>query len=97
MYLSQLLHRHHQCRPDKTAVVCNGRRLSYDELHGRVARRAGALKAAGVGHGDRVALLSQHSIETVEWMFACWWLGAVFSPPNVPWSAPEIVAALLDR
>ena len=96
MYLTQLLHRHLQCRPDKTALVCNGRRLSYAQLHRQVALRAGVLQAAGVKPGDRVALLSHHSIETVEWMFACWWIGAVFSPQNTRWSEPEIADALRD-
>lgn len=96
MYLTQLLHRHAQCQPNGTALVCGPQRRSYAELLARVPRLAATLRAHGVGAGDRVALLSAHSVETVELMFACWWLGAVFCPQNVRWSAAEITDALGD-
>src|SRR4029450_12585085 len=43
--------------PDRTALVCGPRRLSYRELERRVNRVVHALAARGVGAGGRVALL----------------------------------------
>mgnify|MGYP001030251931 FL=1 len=44
--------------------------------------RAGALAAAGVKKGDRVALLCANRIEFLDIMLGCGWLGAVAVPIN---------------
>ncbi len=44
-------------RPDATAVVMHGARLTYAELDASSNRLARTLKAAGCGQGDRVGLL----------------------------------------
>lgn len=95
-YLTQLLHRHAQCRPGVTAVVCAEQRRTYAQLHQRVARRAAKLRTLGVAPGDRVAMLSHHGVEAVELMFACWWTGAAFCPQNTRWSDAELLDALGD-
>ncbi|HTP16235.1 MAG TPA: AMP-binding protein, partial [Streptosporangiaceae bacterium] len=43
--------------PDKVAVIYGGRRLTYGELAAEAQRVARALRASGVGPGDRVAYL----------------------------------------
>ena len=96
MYLSQILHRNLQLHPDKAALLGNSERRTYRQLHEHAARLAGHLRSLGVGEGDRVALLSLNSIESVELMFAVWWIGAVFCPVNTRWSVPEIVDSLED-
>ena len=53
-------------RPGATALICGDDRLDYAGLHGRIERVASALAAAGVGRGDRVAMLAQASIAYVE-------------------------------
>ncbi len=45
----------------RTAVVDGERRFTYREMAGRCRRLAGALAAAGVGGGDRVAALCTNS------------------------------------
>jgi crotonobetaine/carnitine-CoA ligase len=47
------------------------------------ARWAGALAAAGVGAGDRVALICANRPEFLQVFFGCAWLGAVAVPINV--------------
>ncbi len=42
--------------PEKSALIFEGRTFSYRELNGLVNRLANALKALGVGKGDRVGL-----------------------------------------
>ena len=46
--------------PNKTAVVCQDQRFTYAQFGDRAARLAGALRAAGVKAGDRVAFLSMN-------------------------------------
>lgn len=51
--------------PDKTALVCDGRRLTYAEIEAHANRLAHALTAHGVGRGDRVAVYLPNSVEAV--------------------------------
>ena len=66
--------------PDKTALVCDGVRLSYRDLDVMANRCAHALRQLGVGRGDRVGIYLQNSIEFVVGMFATLKAGAVFVP-----------------
>ena len=71
-------------RDDKTAIVFRNewghqRQISYADLHGEVARLAQALKAGGVGVGDRVAGFMPNIPETVIAMLATTSLGATWS------------------
>ena len=96
MYLTQLLHRNLQRRPNGEALVCGSTRRTYAQLHDRVARLACHLKRIGVQRGDRVAVLSLNSVECAEIMLAAWWMGAIFCPVNTRWSASEIAASFDD-
>ncbi len=64
--------------PDKTALVCDGLRLSYAELEMAANRLAHALAAYGVRRGDRVAIHLDNCAETVVALFAALKAGAVF-------------------
>lgn len=71
-------------RDERTAFVFVGetaapRRMSYAELYHTVSRVAGALRAAGVGVGDRVAGYMPNMIETAVGMLAAAAVGAVWS------------------
>ncbi|HWG10807.1 MAG TPA: acetoacetate--CoA ligase [Rhodanobacteraceae bacterium] len=57
----------------------HAREISYAQLHVEVARVALALKAAGVGSGDRVAGFMPNTPETVIAMLATTSLGAIWS------------------
>jgi acetyl-CoA synthetase len=72
-------------RKDKAAILWEGepgdsRTLTYGELHRDVQRFANALKAHGVGRGDRVTIYMPLVPEIVVAMLACARLGA---PHNV--------------
>ena len=78
-------------RDPKAAAVTQGeRRFSYGELDGRVRRLAAALRAHGVGRGDRVALLSENRHEFVEIELAVALLGAIVACQNWRLAAAEI-------
>ncbi len=85
-------------RDSRPALIFAGedgsrRRFSYAELHDAVAAMAGALAAAGVGQGDRVAGYLPNLPETVIAMLAATSLGAVWSS-----CSPDFgVQGVLDR
>jgi crotonobetaine/carnitine-CoA ligase len=62
----------------------------YCDAPQAVARRAGALRAAGVARGDRVALMCGNRIEQLEIFLACGWIGAVAVPINTAAMGPQI-------
>jgi long-chain acyl-CoA synthetase len=64
--------------PDKTALVCRDRRLTYAEIDAMTNRLANALTASGVRRGDRVALYLDNSVEAVIGIFATLKAGGVF-------------------
>ncbi|MEU5878822.1 long-chain fatty acid--CoA ligase [Spirillospora sp. NPDC047279] len=82
--------------PDRVAVMFEGRRWTYRELHDRVVRLAHALRARGVGRGDRVAYLGTNHPSYLETLFAAGSLGAVFVPLNFRLTAPELAYNLAD-
>ena len=68
--------------PDKIALVCDGRRLSYRELDDMANRLAHALRDMGVRRGDRVGVFLNNSVEAVVSIFAALKAGGVFVPLN---------------
>ncbi|SAK51895.1 long-chain fatty acid--CoA ligase [Caballeronia hypogeia] len=96
MYLTNSLHRCLQQSPEKIATIFRGRQRRYDEFHDRVARLAGALKAAGMKENDRVGVLALNSDRFLEIVMAVWWGGGVLNPVNIRWSVPEVVYSLDD-
>ncbi|MDF2097399.1 propionyl-CoA synthetase [Aquibaculum arenosum] len=71
-------------------------RFTYRELRDRVAELAGALKARGVGVGDRVIIYMPMIPETVMAMLACARLGAVHSVVFGGFAAHELAKRIDD-
>ncbi|EHR50502.1 acyl-CoA synthetase (AMP-forming)/AMP-acid ligase II [Saccharomonospora marina XMU15] len=63
--------------PDRTAVICGDRRLTYAQLDERANRLAHHLAGNGVGKGDHIGVYSRNSIEMIETMFAAYKLRAI--------------------
>ncbi|MET9616463.1 acyl-CoA synthetase [Kitasatospora indigofera] len=82
--------------PGRTAVVHQDGELTYAQLHLRVLRLAHALRALGVGRGDRVAYLGPNHPAFLETLFATGALGAVFVPLNTRLAAAELAFNLGD-
>ncbi len=71
-------------RGDKVAVIFEGepgdvRKLTYRQLHQEVCQFANALKAQGIGRGDRVIIYMPLIPEAIVSMQACARIGAVHS------------------
>jgi fatty-acyl-CoA synthase len=85
-----------ELRPERTAVVCGDRRLSFAEFDARAARVACVLRDAGVGADDKVAIMCVNSPEYLETFFAAQKLGAVPVNVNYRYVGAEL-AYLLDN
>ena len=82
--------------PERTALVSDGARWTFRELHERVARTVGALTRHGFKAGDRIALLLPNEPDYVELVYACAWLGIIAIPLNTRLSPKEIDGVLAD-
>lgn len=82
--------------PNGEALVCDGQRITWDELNRSVNRLANGLLAQGVAPGDRVAFIMGNSAELVRLYYAVAKIGAV-SVPIMPRSvAREIRHIVTD-
>ena len=77
-------------------LVQGDRRLTYDEHNARVRRVAASFGELGVGHGDRVAILSANNVEWVVLWWAAAAIGAVVVPLNAWWKTDELEFGLRD-
>lgn len=101
MYVGDYLGRRALYTPDTLAVVDAGkmphRTFTYSEMNNRANRLATWLRdGAGVGKGDRVALLAHNGVEYLDAFFACGKLGAILAGLN--WRLhPNELSALMDK
>jgi acyl-CoA synthetase (AMP-forming)/AMP-acid ligase II len=93
--LADLLRRHALQRPGAPCLTYDDRTVDYGELEERSNRVAGALRLAGIGPGERVAIVARNSPVFYELVFGCAKAGAVFVPVNWRLSSQE-VAGILD-
>ncbi|OXM58041.1 acyl-CoA synthetase [Amycolatopsis thailandensis] len=63
--------------PERIAVVCGDRRVTFAELEERANRLAHHLAAHGVGPGSHIGVYSRNSIEALESMIAAYKLRAI--------------------
>lgn len=96
--VSDWIEHHAYALPNKTAIteLGSGRSFTYAQMHERVGRCAGMLRAKGIKRGDRVGFLTLNSADTLEIIFACGRIGAVCLAINFRLTPPEI-AFILDN
>lgn len=83
-------------RPDHAALICQGRQVSYAELHRRSNRTGNALLAAGLRPGARVAYLGKESEHYYDIALGCAKTGVVLVPVNWRLTAAEVDHILRD-
>ena len=81
-------------RPDHTALIFKGKRMTYAELEQLSNAFAAALVELGVKKGDRVALLLPNSPQTVIVQLGAWKAGAIVCPINFLYTEHELEHAL---
>jgi len=80
--------------PTGLAAALGEESLSHAELDARGNRLAHALRAAGIGHLDRVACWADTCLEVLPLFAACAKLGAVFAPVNARLGPQEALQPL---
>ncbi|MDX2167804.1 MAG: long-chain-fatty-acid--CoA ligase [Deltaproteobacteria bacterium] len=106
LLVTDFLRRAAHLYPDKLAVVDGARRFTYRELQQRCFRMANALRAIGIGQGDRVCILSPNSHFFLESFYGTSLIGAILVPLNYRLIAADheyilnhagVKAVLVDR
>ncbi|QLL07394.1 acyl-CoA synthetase [Mycobacterium vicinigordonae] len=82
--------------PDREAVVCGERRLSYRALDDRATQLAHWLAEHGVGHGDDVAIYCRNGPEYLEAMLAAFKIRAVPINVNYRYQKAELTYLFRD-
>ena len=87
MYIGDYLGRREIYSPDKLAIIDVGKqpelRITYRQFNARAKRLANWLHdVAGVGKGDRVAILARDGMEHLDCLYACGKLGAIHTALN---------------
>lgn len=83
-------------RPDSTAILFKGRRLTYRELNEAVDRFSAALQQLGVNPGDRVAVHLPNCPQFVISYYAALRIGAIVVPCNPLYQLHEMKHQLCD-
>ncbi|MGQ9367053.1 class I adenylate-forming enzyme family protein [Azospirillum sp. ST 5-10] len=90
MRLEAILFAHALRTPDKEAIVCGDRRLTYADLVANVRAAAAGLQRAGLGVGDRIVLYLPNGTEFVELLYAAIAMGAVAIPVTTRLTLKEL-------
>ncbi|MDP3414035.1 MAG: class I adenylate-forming enzyme family protein, partial [Polaromonas sp.] len=94
--LHDLINRNARLYGSKTALVFGDQRVTHAQYAERTARLAAGLAAAGVGPGDRLAILAPNGLEYVDLFGAAAHLGAIVVPINWRLSAEEVAYVIED-
>jgi carnitine-CoA ligase len=80
--LPVMLQRQAEKHGDKPLFRAGDRIFSFAEMPALASRAASRLKLAGIGRGDRVALMCSNRPEFIEIFLGCAWLGVILVPIN---------------
>ncbi|TXC99900.1 ATP-dependent acyl-CoA ligase [Streptomyces sp. ISID311] len=75
---------------DTPLLRVDGTERSYQEMAHEVARTGSVLSAAGIGPGDRVAVMSENRVELLDVILGCAWIGAIAVPLNTALRGPAL-------
>ena len=94
--LPALLERQAAVYEDKPLLRFDGLERSYREVRDAAANTAGVLSAAGVGRGDRFAMMCENRVELLDLILGCAWLGAVAVPLNTALRGAQLTHQLAN-
>src|SRR5277367_4194313 len=82
--------------PQQTALLREGRAVTFLELDIQVRKIAASLRRRGFLSGDRLALLMPNGPDYIELVYACSLLGVIAVPINTRYASAEIDRLLED-
>ncbi len=83
-------------RPEQTALVCEGERVSYGELNRQANQFARHLRKRGLEPGQKVALCLRRSPELIVGMLAALKAGGAYAPLEPSWPPARLAALAQD-
>jgi crotonobetaine/carnitine-CoA ligase len=92
--LPAMLERQAQHHPDRNLFKAGSQAWTVGECRDVAARSAGALAAAGIRVGDRVALMCGNRAEFMQVYLGCAWLGAIAVPINTASKGAQLTHVL---
>lgn len=92
----EFLERSARLHPEKIALIARGQALTYAELDLRANRLAHALRARGVGRGDRVLIHGDNSIDVAVAIWAALKADGAFIVVNAQMKADKLAYILAD-
>jgi long-chain acyl-CoA synthetase len=95
LYLPELWANWARFHPEKIAVICGSRRVSWREWNAGLNRVANRLHSLGVQRGEKIAIVMTNSIETLQAMYGIVKAGACVVPISGLLTAQQ-VATLID-
>ncbi len=96
MHIAAILDRAARLWPGREAVICGDVRLPYARFAERARALAAALRGAGLGVGDRMAIVHANGHVFLEAYFAAAYAGLVLVPVNTRLSGREVAFILRD-
>jgi crotonobetaine/carnitine-CoA ligase len=88
--LSAMLRRQADRFGERPLLAIAGSEWRHRDAAAAASTRAAALRAAGIGRGDRVAIMCTNRVELLEVFLGCGWAGAVSVPVNTASMGPQI-------
>ncbi|TVY34468.1 Acetoacetyl-CoA synthetase [Lachnellula subtilissima] len=72
------------------------RDVTWAQLRAEAGQLAAAMKAHGVGKGDRVVVVASNSVDTLKVFLACTWLGGLFSSSSTDMGVKGVLQRALQ-
>jgi len=94
--IPDLMASHARYFPDKEAVVCGSVRRTWGAFDRNQNRVAHALRAAGLAHGDKVAVLMGNCVQMLEVVFGIVRAGGCAVPLSGLLTGPQLAALIND-
>jgi len=88
--LESVLAAHAERYPCKTAIICDGVRVSYGALQRLIRETANGLFERGLRQGDRIVIYLPNGLELVQLLYAAYTLGAVAVPVTTRLTIREV-------
>ena len=96
--LANLFYENAKSTPNKEAIWCDGKMVSYSEMAELVSRYSNLLLSLNAAHGDHIAIPMNNSIESVALFFSAADLGLCVVPlnPSLPFDAVKTAVVAGD-
>jgi acyl-CoA synthetase (AMP-forming)/AMP-acid ligase II len=94
--ITDIMASHGKWRTDKTAIICEDRRITWGEFNQRINKVANGLMGLGLQKGEKVSLLMANRIEVLEILFGTVKAGGVIVPLSAMVPGDSLARMIID-